>query len=249
MRVNAAGMALIEGFEGCRTRAYRDCAGIWTIGYGHTSSAGPPAIEPGMEISKQEALAILEADVRNFSKGVESCLRMPLDDNQFSALVSFAYNIGLAEFRKSSVLKAVNSGQFQAVPALIALWIRAGGKILPGLVARRAAEAALFCESNEVAGNVAHHSTPPHAEQHPAEEPHVHRPVEPISRTLASRHTVAAAVISSIGGVISSAARRLEDFIGEHLSLVLEIAAVGAILFCGAWLRHEHRKQLRQLIT
>lgn len=249
MQVNAGGMALIESFEGCRTEAYRDCVGIWTIGYGHTSAAGPPQVEPGMTISKTEAQAILKTDVEKFSKGVAASLRVPLNDNQFSALVSFAYNVGLQAFRKSSALRAVNAGKFQAVPSLMALWIKAGGKILPALIARRAAEAALFCKSSESAGRPAHHLTSTHAEQHPAEAPHIHRPVEPISSTLASRHTVVAAVISSIGGVVSSAARRLEDFIGEHLSLVLEIAAVGAILFCAAWLLHEHRRQLRQLIT
>src|SRR5262245_3657655 len=98
MHVTAAGMALIESFEGCRTEAYQDCTGIWTIGYGHTSSAGPPAVQPETTISKLEALAILQTDVGNFSKGVETCLRVPLNDDQFSALVSFAYNIGLAAF-------------------------------------------------------------------------------------------------------------------------------------------------------
>lgn len=245
MEVNASGMALIESFEGCRTEAYLDCAGIWTIGYGHTSSAGPPSVKSGMTISKQEALAILETDVGSFSKGVEACLRVPLNDNQFSALVSFAYNVGLSEFRRSSVLRAVNAGEFQVVPACMAMWIKAGGKVVPGLIARRAAEAALFCKPGDAAANV----TYPPAEQAPVQTPHIHGPVEPISRTLASHHTIIAAVVSSIGGVVSSVARHLEEFIGTHISLALEIAAVAAILLCAAWLLHENRGRSRHLST
>jgi lysozyme len=237
MQVNAAGMALIESFEGCRTEAYQDCSGIWTIGYGHTSSAGPPAVEPGTTVSKPEALAILQTDVGNFSKGVEACLRVPLNDEQFSALVSFAYNIGLTAFGKSSVLRAVNAGQFKAVPGLMAMWIKAGGRIVPGLVARRAAEAALFSRSDDIAGKPSVETT------------RTTKPVEPIFPSSASHHTVFAAVISSIGGVISSLARHLENFIGEHLSVVLEIAGVTAILLCAAWLLREHRSGLRQLIA
>jgi lysozyme len=249
MQVNASGMALIENFEGCRTKAYQDCVGIWTIGYGHTSSAGPPTVVPGMMISKDEALAILKTDVGNFSKGVEACLRVPLNDNQLSALVSFAYNIGLSEFRKSSVLQAVNAGEFHAVPAFMAMWIKAGGKVVPGLVARRAAEGALFCQSDDADRNGTYPSTLKDAGQPSHETAHIGRPVESISGTLASRHTVLAAVVSSIGAVVSSAARHLEDFIGQHLSLVLEIAAVAAILSCAAWLLHEHYSRFRQLST
>jgi len=236
MHVNASGMALIENFEGCRTTAYQDCVGTWTIGYGHTSSAGPPTVVPGMAISKAQALAILDTDVGNFSRGVESCVRVPLSDNQFSALVSLAYNIGLAEFRKSSVLRAVNAGQNHAVPALMALWVKAGGKIVPGLVARRAAEAALFCQSDNSS-----------TVEHSVEATHIHRPVKPIAKVLASRHTALAAVVSAIGGVVSSVARHLEDFLGEHLSLVVETAAVAAILFCAAWLLREHYNRYRKL--
>src|SRR5688572_28203353 len=151
MQVNARGMALIEHFEGCRTEAYRDCVGVWTIGYGHTSAAGPPQVKAGMTIPESEAQALLKTDIENFGNGVEAGLRVPLNDNQFSALVSFAYNIGLTAFRESSVLRAVNAGQFKAVPGLMALWVKARGKVIPDLLARRAAEAALFCETDDAA--------------------------------------------------------------------------------------------------
>lgn len=234
MQVNARGMALIEHFEGCRTEAYQDCVGIWTIGYGHTSAAGPPQVKAGMTISKSEAQALLKTDIEIFCNGVAASLRVPLNDNQFSALVSFAYNIGLAAFRESSVLRAVNAGQFKTVPGLMALWVKAGGKVIPDLLARRAAEAALFCET----GDAAH--------EQKTNSRDLGR-VEAIAKNLASPRTISAAMISAIGGMASSAARHLEILIGQHLSLMLEITAVAAVLGCAAWIILENRSRSRQL--
>jgi GH24 family phage-related lysozyme (muramidase) len=144
VKVNEQGLALIRKFEGLRTGAYRDAAGVWTIGYGHTSCAGPPRVGRGMKITRTEAASILARDVAGFAEGVASHVRVPLSDGQFSALVSFAYNVGLENFRKSSVLRAVNDGDCSAVPRRLSLWVKAGGKVLPGLINRRAAEGALF---------------------------------------------------------------------------------------------------------
>jgi GH24 family phage-related lysozyme (muramidase) len=147
MRLTKNGLALIKEFEGFRARAYRDAVGVWTIGYGHTSMAGAPEVLPGMEITLEEGEAILARDVEQFARGVREVVKVPLNDEQFSALVSFAYNVGLGNFRKSSVLAAVNRQEFSAVPRRLQLWTKAGGRVLPGLVRRRAAEAALFAES------------------------------------------------------------------------------------------------------
>jgi GH24 family phage-related lysozyme (muramidase) len=149
MQMNEAGLALIRAAEGLRTRAYRDATGIWTIGFGHTSSAGAPEVVAGLEITAADAERILAADVTRFAKGVAGALTVSLNDGQFSALVSFAYNVGLGNFRSSGVLKAVNAGDFAAVPRRLALWVKAGGRVLPGLVKRRAAEAALFMQREE----------------------------------------------------------------------------------------------------
>jgi lysozyme len=97
-----------------------------------------------MTMSEAEASAVLTADVAQFADGVRHALRREVNDAQFAALVSFAYNVGLGAFRSSSVLKAVNAGDFDAVPRRLQLWVKARGKVLPGLVKRRAAEAALF---------------------------------------------------------------------------------------------------------
>ncbi len=151
MNMNEAGLALIRAFEGLRTTAYRDAVGIWTVGYGHTSAAGPPDVKAGLKITAREAESILSRDVANFARGIAAEVTALLTDDQFSALVCFAYNVGLGNFRSSSVLKAVNAGDFAAVPRRLQLWVKAGGKTQGGLVKRRAAEAALFAGPETVA--------------------------------------------------------------------------------------------------
>lgn len=144
MRVNEAGLALIRAYEGFRGQAYRCPAGILTIGYGHTSMAGPPDVRAGMRMNKAQAEAVLAADVAVFASEIARFIRVELSGNQFSALVSFAYNAGTGAFRKSSVLAAVNRGDFDSVPRRLNLWVKAGGRTLPGLVKRRASEGQLF---------------------------------------------------------------------------------------------------------
>ncbi len=144
MKMTDEGLALIKEFEGLRTLAYRDPVGVWTIGYGHTAMAGEPVVKSGLLVSEAEASEILRRDVEMFSRGVRKALTRAVSDQQFSALVSFAFNVGLGAFAGSSVLRAVNAGEFEAVPRRLSLWSKAGGRTLPGLVRRRAAEAALF---------------------------------------------------------------------------------------------------------
>ena len=144
MNMTEDGIELVKQFEGFRANAYRDAVGVWTIGYGHTSMAGKPEVTPTLRITREEATEILRRDIQMFSRGVSAEVKIPLSNTQFSALVSFAYNVGLGNFKSSSVLAAVNRRDFDAVPRRLALWNKAGGQVLPGLVRRRAAEAALF---------------------------------------------------------------------------------------------------------
>jgi lysozyme len=150
MNMTDEGFDLIKQFEGFRGAAYRDPVGVWTIGYGHTSMAGEPAVAAGLVVSEAEAGAILARDVEQFARGVRALVRVQLSDGQFSALVSFAFNVGLGALKKSSVLAAVNARDFAAVPRRLQLWTKAGGHVLPGLVKRRAAEAALFASASVV---------------------------------------------------------------------------------------------------
>lgn len=131
---------LIKEFEGFSAKAYPCPAGVLTIGYGHT---GPDVI-PEMIISKERAEELLELDVRKVADDVLELVKVPLNDSQFSALISFTYNLGIGALRKSTLLNKVNRGLYGNIPAEIVKWCHAGGKKLPGLVRRRNEEAALW---------------------------------------------------------------------------------------------------------
>jgi lysozyme len=133
--------ALLKKFEGCKLKAYRCPAGVWTIGYGHTSAAGAPEVVQGMTITKAEANDILRRDLVKYEQGVEALVKQPLTQNQFDVLVDFAYNAGIGALKSSTLLKKVNAADFDAVPAELMKWTKGGGKVLRGLVARRRAEA------------------------------------------------------------------------------------------------------------
>ena len=150
-RINAAGLSLIQQWEGLKLTAYKDVAGIWTIGYGHTSAAGSPTVTPGMTITKAEASRILQNDLAKFEARVEKLVKVPLTDNQFAVLSSFDYNTGA--LHKSTLLKKLNKGDYNAVPGELAKWVNAGGKKVQGLVNRRAAEAGLWAKGAFVSSN------------------------------------------------------------------------------------------------
>jgi lysozyme len=144
MQTSKAGVDLIKKFEGRRLAAYRCPAGVWTIGYGHTTDAGSPKVVPGMVISATQADEILKQDLRQYEEGVTRLLKVSVTQGQFDALVSFAYNCGVGALQKSTLLKKINADRHANVPAEFMKWTRAAGKELPGLVRRRRAEAALW---------------------------------------------------------------------------------------------------------
>src|SRR5262249_46356321 len=109
-------------------------------GYGHTG----PDVRTGMTISEDRADELLDEDLVRFEDAVSSMVKVPLNDNQFGALVSFAYNIGVGAFSDSTLLKKLNAGNYDVVPGELAKWIYAGGEALPGLINRRRIEGALF---------------------------------------------------------------------------------------------------------
>ncbi|MFV0279231.1 MAG: lysozyme [Rhodoblastus sp.] len=133
--------------EGRRLRAYRDIVGVWTIGYGHTSRAGPPRVVPGMTITQAEAEEILARDLESFERGVAQALRRKKGETlqrEFDALVDLAFNIGLGAFRSSSLLKAYLAGDKARAAEKFLDWNKAGGRVVPGLVARRKRNRAWF---------------------------------------------------------------------------------------------------------
>jgi lysozyme len=138
-QINDAGLALLKAHEGLRLRAYLCPGGILTIGYGHTGD-----VKPQQHITNSEAEQLLKRDVERFEVGISNYVRVPLNDNQFSALVCFTFNIGLEAFAKSTLLSLLNRRWYEQVPAQLMRWTNAKGHELSGLVTRRRAEAALW---------------------------------------------------------------------------------------------------------
>jgi GH24 family phage-related lysozyme (muramidase) len=147
-RINSAGLEIIKHFEGLELRAYQDPVGIWTIGYGHTAAAGPPTVTAGQTITEAEAEAILRRDLELFETGVRGLVKVPVNSNQFSALVSFSFNVGLGALETSTLLRKLNAGDYPGAANELPRWVKAGGQTLPGLVRRRDAERALFLSQN-----------------------------------------------------------------------------------------------------
>lgn len=137
--INAAGRQLIREFEGLRLQSYLCPANIWSIGYGHTRTA-----RPGMLISAEQAEWLLDDDLRLVGREVERLAQVPLGDNQFAALCCFAFNVGTSNLMQSTLLRLLNRGWYEQVPAQLARWNRARGEVLGGLARRRAAEARLW---------------------------------------------------------------------------------------------------------
>jgi len=143
-QINEDGIIIVKSFEGLRLQAYQDSVGIWTIGYGHTSMAGPPDVNPGMVITEAQADQILRRDLDLFEAGVTRGIAIATNSDQFSAMVSFAFNVGLSAFRDSTLLRKHNAGDFAGAANEFLRWVYAGGQFLPGLERRRKAERALY---------------------------------------------------------------------------------------------------------
>lgn len=147
-KINEAGLNLLKQFEGCVLHAYPDPGtggDPWTIGYGHTG----PEVKPGLVITQAQADALLCGDLSGVEQFVNDHVTHSLTPNQFSALVSFTYNVGEGAFEDSTLLRLVNQGNIAAAAQQFARWTYGGGRQLPGLVRRRAAEAQLFLTPEE----------------------------------------------------------------------------------------------------
>jgi lysozyme len=145
MKVNSEGYALIKKFEGCVLKAYKCPAGIWTIGYGNTFYEDGMKVKEGDVITQARAEELAKFIIDQFAVTIAPFILQPLNDNQFSACVSLAYNIGTAGFKRSSVFKKLNVNPLDATIAdSFRLWNKGGGKVLKGLVRRREAEIQLY---------------------------------------------------------------------------------------------------------
>lgn len=153
MQVNKATIDLIKEFEGFSAKAYPDPSTGGepiTIGYGTTALAGV-GVRPylGMVITQDDAERYLQLAVQKFAAQVEAMIRVPVSENQFGAIVSLAYNIGVGALSRSTVLKRLNAGDYAGAADAILMWDMAGGKVMNGLQRRRKAERALFLTGAE----------------------------------------------------------------------------------------------------
>lgn len=139
MKTSQTGLDLIKAFEGLQLEAYRCPAGVWTVGYGTTKN-----VRRGMRITKRQAEILLSEDVAEFERAVEQAVTIELQQHEFDALVSFAYNVGAGALASSTLVRKLNTGDRAGAAREFDRWNKAGGRVLPGLTRRRAAERALF---------------------------------------------------------------------------------------------------------
>jgi lysozyme len=138
------GLALTRQFEGLHLTAYIDLASIWTIGYGHTG----PGVHAGLTITLEQAEILLAGDVARAATCVNHLVTTPLTQNQFDALVDFAFNLGPTALANSTLLRNINAGDLAAAAAEFERWDHVRGIVVPGLLRRREAEAKLFTTSD-----------------------------------------------------------------------------------------------------
>lgn len=189
MKLSPSGVDFIKSFEGYHRRlddgrcvAYKCPAGVWTLGYGCTEG-----IEPGMTWTEAEAVAAFARELAKFEAAVTRLVTVEINQNEYDALVSFAYNCGEGALARSTILKRLNQGNRVGAAKAFAAWNKGGGRVLPGLVRRRREEAALFLAPVEA-----------------ADEPDMPQAVEP-SPEKPSRPVVAVASATGSGAVATLA--------------------------------------------
>ena len=145
MKTNQAGLDIITHFEGFSATPYKCPAGVWTIGYGSTRKPSGRAVTAKTKpINETEAIEWMVEDLADTEKQVAWLITAPLTENQFSALVSFTYNLGAGNLQSSTLRMKLNREDYDGAIVEFPKWRRAGGKVLAGLVKRRAAEIELF---------------------------------------------------------------------------------------------------------
>ncbi len=144
MKISNIGLELVKHFEGKHLKGYLCPANVPTIGYGHTGLVDGKPIKIGMIITEEKADELLRQDMNTFEKAVKSLVKVPLSQNQFDTLVSFVFNVGIGALRSSTLLKLLNKGLYNEVPAQLMRWNKGGGRVLAGLTRRRKSEGYLW---------------------------------------------------------------------------------------------------------
>lgn len=149
MKISEKGIALIKSFEGLRLESYLCPGKKWTIGYGHTGKVNGMSLKKGIVITRQESYFLLKEDINKFEDAINKYVKVDISQNQFDALVSFAYNVGIANFRLSTLLRKLNKKYYIGASKEFSRWNKAKGKVLDGLIRRRESERVLFNTEQE----------------------------------------------------------------------------------------------------
>ena len=233
MKTSARGIKLITDFEGFRDRAYLCPADVPTIGYGFTEN-----VKLGDKMTRAQADHRLQNELRKYEAGViEAAGRCT--QNQFDALVCFAWNVGISGMKGSSVIKAHRRGDFDAAARAFALWNRAGGKVVSGLTRRRAAEAALYLEP--MPDDVSDGAAPDMPQAVDAERP------MSASRIAQAGGATAAVSALSVAAQVSQLVQEIKESLGDwlpYMVLGLAVAGVGFGIWT-VWERFMQRKEGR----
>lgn len=224
MKITQAGKDLIKSFESCRLKAYLCPAKVWTIGWGHTG----PEVHEGLEWTQAEADLAFEADLQAFDAFVAKTCPSATALQQ-GALVSLCYNIGMGAFAKSSVARLHNQNKDAEAAQAFALWNKAGGKVITGLVRRRAAEAALYLKDPY---------PPEPGEAHPQLAPATAEGEKPLnqSRTMLGQVGTAAATAGTVAAAKLDPQQLIEDnpdLVGQILPYVAQYWWVFALAAAG----------------
>ena len=230
MKTSNRGLSLIVQFEGFRPDAYLDPVGIPTIGFGFIRG-----VKMGDKMTLAEARDRLKHEIVEYEQGVlAACTRKP-NQNQFDAFVCFAFNVGVGGFKKSSVLKAHNRGDYQAAARAFGLWNRAGGRVVAGLTRRRAAEAALYLEPVDI-----------ELADEPEPMPQAVEPERPMTASTINRASVAAGTTATL----AAAGEALQTVQGVRYGLqglegwIVPALLVVVVALCGyiVWERVNQRR-------
>ena len=149
MKLDNNGYKLIQKFEGLKLSAYQDSVGIWTIGYGNITYEDGAKVKKGDKVSQERADQLFRWFADRFASQVDTAILVPVSQNQFNAVTSFAYNVGIGALRSSTLLKKLNRcATDPTIKDEFAKWNKAGGRVIQGLVNRRAEEAKIYFTKN-----------------------------------------------------------------------------------------------------
>ena len=222
MKINQATTDLVKRFEGLELQAYCDPVGVLTVGYGYTNQAGfGPGVSPGDRWSEPQAEAMLRQGLERFAAQIRPLFKRAPTENQFGAMVSLAYNIGVGAFSRSTCLRRFNDGDAEGAAEALTWFNKAGGRVLRGLTRRRDAERELFLISDDARA-----------------EP---TPKADAERVSPARSTTVRASATQVAAAAGTGATAIAAFDGT--AQIVALACAGIIGIAALWIMRERLRK------